>query len=252
VSDAESVSDTLCRVTGPRRSVFICGIQRSGTWLLAHLLQSTGVVGRPGEFFSPDDARRFREDWRASRFEDYLARVFEVGTSPNGVFAAKLMWNYFEEFMFEIRRLVKGYERPDLEVISSVFPAPRFVFICREDVLAQAVSWSKAAQTGQYAAHQGKTGEAVFDFDHIEGLRELVLVQNGAWRRWFDAHEIEPFEVTYEELCADQVGVTMRTLSFLDLEPLRDATIASPLELRKQADAVNAEWISRYQEMAAQ
>ncbi|MGH2921779.1 MAG: Stf0 family sulfotransferase, partial [Gaiellaceae bacterium] len=77
-------------------------------------------------------------------------------------------------------------------------------------------------------------------------------VQNGAWRRWFAAHEIEPFEVTYETLCADPVGVTMKTLSFLDLEPLAEATIAPPPELRKQADAVNAEWISRYQEMAAQ
>jgi LPS sulfotransferase NodH len=209
-------------------------------------------VGQPGEFFSPDDAPRFREDWRVSRFEDYLARVFEVGTSPNGVFAAKLMWNYFEEFMFEIRRLVSGYERLDLEVISSVFPAPQFLLIRREDVVAQAVSWSKAAQTGQYAAHQVKTGEAVFDFDHIDGLRELVLVQNGAWRRWFAAHEIEPFEVTYEALCVDPVGVTMKTLSFLDLEPLAEDTIAPPPVLRKQADAVNAEWISRYQKMAAQ
>ena len=43
----------------------------------------------------------------------------------------------------------------------------------------------------------------------------------------------------------------MRTLSFLDLEPLEHATIAAPPELTKQADAVNAEWISRYLEMVA-
>lgn len=237
-------------MTGPRTSVFICGVQRSGTWLLSHLLHSSGAVGYPGEFFLPDDARRFREKWRVSRFEDYLARVFEVGTSANGVFAAKLMWNYFDEFMFEIRRLRGDYERPDLEVISDVFPAPRFVFIRREDVVAQAVSWSKAAQTGQYAAHQVKTGEAVFDFDHIDGLRELVLVQNGAWERWFATHEVEPFDVTYEQFCADQVGVTMRTLSFLDLDPAAEATIASPPELTKQADGINAEWISRYQDIS--
>jgi LPS sulfotransferase NodH len=238
-------------VTSPRSSVFICGVQRSGTWLLAHLLRSSGAVGYPGEFFSPDDARRFREQWGVSRFEDYLGHVFEVGTSSIGVFAAKLMWNYFEQFMFQIRRLTSEYERPDLEVITSVFPAPQFVFIRRDDVLAQAVSWSKAAQTGQYAAHQPKTGEAVFDFDHIDGLRELVLVQNGAWHRWFARHAIEPFEITYEELCANQLGVTLRTLSFLDLEPLTDATIEPPPELKKQADQVNANWISRYQEMAA-
>jgi LPS sulfotransferase NodH len=238
-------------VTSPRSSVFICGVQRSGTWLLAHLLRSSGVAGYPGEFFSPDDARRFREEWRVSRFEDYLERVLEVGTSRNGVFAAKLMWNYFDGFMFQIRRLTSEYERPDLDVITTVFPTPRFVFVRRNDVLAQAVSWSKAAQTGQYAAHQPKTGEAVFDFDHIDGLRELVLVQNGAWQRWFATHAIVPLEVTYEELCADQVGVTMRTLAFLDLEPLSEARIAPPPELRKQADHVNADWISRYREMAS-
>ena len=35
-------------------SVFICGIQRAGTWLLAHLVRSTGVGGNAEEFFDPE------------------------------------------------------------------------------------------------------------------------------------------------------------------------------------------------------
>jgi trehalose 2-sulfotransferase len=235
-------------MVAPHSSVFVCGVPRSGTWLLAHLLHSSGVVGYPGEFFWREDAGRNREAWGVSTFHDYLDRVFEVGTAANGVFAAKLMWGYFDEFMFELRGLTGEYEQSDLSVIRSVFPHPRFVWIRRDDVVAQAVSWSKALKTGQFAAHQERTGEAIFDFEQIDGLARAVRLHNGAWRRWFVGHGIEPFEATYEELCADRLGTTLSALAFLGLEPLAEAKIAPPRELERQASEVNAEWIARYRQ----
>jgi len=235
----------------PRLSLFVCGVQRSGTWLLAHLLRSTGVAGRPAEYFSPDDLRRFRAEWGVVRDDEYLARVLEEGTTPNGVFAAKLMWNTLESFLFRLRRLAREYDAADAEVIGRFFREPRYVWIRREDALAQAVSWAKAAQTGQYAAHQEATREPAFDFDQIDGLLHLARVHDGCWRRWFDAQGVVPLRVTYEELCADGRGVTLRLLGELGLAARADVTIAPPPELTKQADAVNAEWIERYRELAA-
>ena len=227
-------------------SVFICGVPRCGSSLLAHLLHSTGVVGYPGEYFWRDDMRRFWDEWGVSTFGEYLERVFETGTAPNGVFAAKVMWGYFDDFMFHVRRLTREYDARDLEVIERVFPAPRFVWIRRDDAVAQGVSWAKAAQTGQWAAHQSATRDPTYDFEMIDGLTHMALVHNGAWRRWFAAEGVTPVEATYEELCADAVGTVRRVLASFGLEPSRDADIAPPPELQKQADGVNAEWIARY------
>jgi LPS sulfotransferase NodH len=73
-----------------------------------------------------------------------------------------------------------------------------------------------------------------------------VRFHDGAWRRWFAAHGIEPFLVCYESLCADPVGVTLEILAFAELEALPGVTIA-PLQGR-QADEINGEWIARYSE----
>jgi len=157
----------------PDQSIFVCGVQRSGTWFLAHLLHSTGVVGLPNEWFHPGDVTKFMEGWGVSSYRDYLARVLTAGTSGSGVFASKLMWNYFEEFQFEIRRLTGDYESSDIELIESVFPRPRFVWIRREDVVAQAVSWSKASQTGQYGSGQAQAREPVYEIGRAS-CRERV------------------------------------------------------------------------------
>jgi LPS sulfotransferase NodH len=228
----------------PYQSIFVCGVQRSGTWFLAHLLHSTGVVGLPNEWFHPGDVATFMKEWGVSTYREYLARVLEAGTAPNGVFASKLMWNYFEDFQFEIRRVTGNYEASDITLIQSVFPRPRFVWIRREDVIAQAVSWSKASQTDQYGAGQARTGEPVYNFEEIDALVALARFHNGSWQRWFAANGIEPFELSYERLRDDPVGLTLEILAFAELDPLPGVTITPLYE--RQADEINAEWIARY------
>jgi trehalose 2-sulfotransferase len=234
----------------PNTSVFVCGIQRAGTWLLAHLLRSTGVAGRPEDFFDPEEIPRRRAAWGVSADGDYLERVKAAGTTPNGVFAAKLAWNARDLFLGQIRRVSRDYESADVAAIAAVFPKPRFLWLRREDELAQAVSWAKAAQTGQYAAHQRPEREPEFDFEQIDSLLHLVRVETGVWRRWFAANGVEPFRLTYEELCDDQVACVTRILEYLGLESAPGAGIAPPGELTKQADAVNADWIARYRAFA--
>jgi LPS sulfotransferase NodH len=104
----------------------------------------------------------------------------------------------------------------------------------------------------QYAAHQEPTREPTFDFEQIDSLMHLARVQTGAWPRWFESHGIEPFAVTYEELCERPVEITLATLAFLGLELPGAITIARPPGLTKQADQVSADWIARYCALAGQ
>ena len=106
----------------PTRSYFVCGTPRAGTWLLCGLLESTGLAGRPHEYFWRETERANATAWRTETFDDYVRAVLAVGTTPNGVFGAKLMWGYFEEFLARL-----GCEP------AGRFPDPRYVWIRRGD-----------------------------------------------------------------------------------------------------------------------
>src|SRR5438270_7649897 len=105
----------------PRSSVLICALPRSGSSLFGALLHSSGAVGWPAEWFWRDDMERNREAWGISGWPEYLSRVLELGTAANGVFAAKLMWGYVHELLFELRRLEREYDADDVEVLGAFF-----------------------------------------------------------------------------------------------------------------------------------
>ncbi|MBD0330767.1 MAG: sulfotransferase [Thermoleophilia bacterium] len=229
------------------RSYLICGTPRSGTFLLAGLLASTGIAGRPEEYFWREDEPRWRERWGVTSDADYVAHAIAQGTTPNGVFGAKVMWGYFGDVLAKLRRLRD--EPSDLRLLEAFFPNLRFLWLRREDAVAQAVSWSKAMRTGVWYAeqHGAPAGDPSFDFDEIAALAAEAETHGDAWRRWFDRHGVEPFAVTYEELEAAKVAVTRRALAFLGLPgdgvPIEERTA-------RQRDALNAEWVRRFRETA--
>jgi LPS sulfotransferase NodH len=108
----------------PERSYVVCATPRSGSTLLCRTLAELGVAGVPEEYFEarvetgaprrPSDHLRGANDlnlpvllpsdeppaappYSALRagedYREHLRRTFARGTTPNGVFAAKLMWS---------------------------------------------------------------------------------------------------------------------------------------------------------------
>jgi LPS sulfotransferase NodH len=229
-------------VTRPSSALLLCSLPRVGSSLLAELLHSTGLVGSAGEWFLyPERARLWRE-WGVDSHDAYLDRVLSEGTSANGVFAAKVMWGHMGEFLLYARRSARDYQSSDRTVIEALLPQPRFVWLRRDDTVAQAVSWTKAAQTDQWRAG-GEVAPLVYSFAQIDWLVHQIRVWDGAWRRWFEAQRIDPLPLAYEELAADPAGVVDRVLGSLGLELPAAAPSSS---MRKQADDVSEEWISRY------
>jgi hypothetical protein len=110
------------RPVRPGTSYFVCGTPRSGSWLLCGLLVSTGVAGRPHEWFWCETEVVNRRAWGVSRFADYLARVRDAGTTPNGVFGSKLMWAYLDDLLARLRHL--GDASSHRSLIARHFPTP--------------------------------------------------------------------------------------------------------------------------------
>jgi LPS sulfotransferase NodH len=231
---------------------FVCGSPRAGTSLLTGLLKSTGVAGRPEEYFWRDDMPHWTDRWGVSSFDEYLAAALTEGTTPNGVFGAKLMWGYLADFLGRLRALAGQAESPDLALIERFFPDPRFVWIWREDFVAQAVSWARALQTGVWYDHvrEQPSREPQFDFCQIDSLVREASAHKQAWQDWFAANGLQPFGVRFEDLVLDKVGIARRTLNFLGLEPPDRLVISE--QTRTQGDALNELWIDQYRELAAQ
>ena len=229
---------------GVERTFFICSTPRTGSTMLGDLLADTGLVGRADEFFGEP----FRQDvvpgLTRGGFDDYLVGC--MGNARQGTFGIKLHWDQVEVFLYllRLRRGLRGLG--DAQVLEAVFPATSFVFLTRDDTLAQAVSWWKAMASGKWVDEQSP-GEAAFDADRIAGRVRRIEEHNAAWRRWFEANGVEPLNVTYEEVAADPGGAARRVLGFVGVAVPADLRVEPRTE--RQADAVNDEWIRRYREL---
>ena len=228
----------------PPRSYVLCGTPRTGSTLLCGLLHSTGVLGRPESYFREPGvemwAARFGLATEGGRVLDYRAYVDaarSAGTSDNGVFGVRIMWGTLE-------RLKEGLDRapaePDLPILEEAFGPLAFVHLRCEDVVAQAVSWSRAEQTGYWQQGDAVGREPRRDVAQMRLLVETIQEHNAAWLSWFDAQGVEPHTVTYERLVDDRRGAVEGIAARLAVELPGDWRSLSPH--RKQADGLNRAW----------
>jgi len=162
-------------------------------------------------------------EWGISRpdggfvYADYFRAAREAGTTPNGVFAARVMGGTLDEMLAHLRRLYPAAARDDLAPLAAAFGPLRFVYLHRKDEVSQAVSRLRAEQTNVWSETNDSPPVAVaavptFDAERIgEYIRE-VSGHNDAWRAWFHSAGAEPLVLVYEDLVADPVAITRSVL----------------------------------------
>jgi LPS sulfotransferase NodH len=262
-------------------SYLVCATPRSGSTLLCHALDQTGVAGhpqeyfealsrsglprRPHEYFDPErhanivERLAFREMpdgmakpnplWHPETYEQYLAWALEEGTTANGVFGAKLMWGYLGDFAQLLRGIEGMAERPLPDLLARAFPGLRYVQITRENKIRQAVSLWKAVQTQAWKAGDevSRAVEPVFSFRAINYLVRLLTAHDASWDAYFLGLGYEPLKLTYEELAESTDAVIRRVLEHLGIPAPDDLTVPAP-RLSQQADEVSEDWVRRVDE----
>jgi trehalose 2-sulfotransferase len=236
-------------------SYLVCATPRSGSTLLCEGLKATGVAGRPEEYFEavPATGRpRTPADYLAGlddpvargllgsapppapppysslldveRYEDHVARVREWGTTPNGVFGAKVMWGH---------------------VTDPAALASRFVWVRREDKVRQAISLWRALQTQSWRDEGAERARsrAVYCFSALRHLVERLTEQDAAWARYLRDKPV--LALTYDEIAADLPLALERTLAHIGVERPRDWPPDLP-PMRRQADALSEQWAQAY------
>src|SRR3984885_2182235 len=266
----------------PMLAYLVCATPRSGSTLLCHALNATGVAGhpeeyfealsrsglprRPHEYFDPQrhaniaERPAFREMpdreaepnplWHPDTYDRYLAWALERGTTPNGVFGAKLMWGDLGDFAQLLRGVEGMADRALPELLGRAFPGLRYIQITRENKVRQAVSLWKAVQTQTWKREPGvqeRPVELVFSFRAINYLVRLLTAHDASWDAYFLGLGYEPLKVTYEELAESTDAVIRRVLEHLGIPVPADLVVTAP-GLSVQADAISEDWVRRVDE----
>jgi LPS sulfotransferase NodH len=284
----------------PNRSYLVCATPRSGSTLVCHALAETGVAGRPEEYFEalrhsgrprrPEEYFLGVEDqsirdhlgeravgsepaprsplWSRAAYDRYLEWAFETGTSANGVFGAKLMWNYFGDFVSLLRNVPAYRDLSLAELLPAVFPEVTFVRVVRANKLRQAVSLWKAVQTATWREDQASAKatsieddgsppyksfieehrpQLRFHYRAIAHLLDQLLKEEAMWDAFFEHCGIKPVLVLYENFAADYETSTLNLLDRLDLSPPEGFEFEP--RMKRQSDDVNDDWVKRFSEL---
>lgn len=253
------------------QSLVIAALERSGSHMLCSALRETGLAGESHEYFNPDRMThpaklahvidlRVNPYWsrpilRATRalghphflsnrveqtrlirgrsLNPYLQRIRRSTSTPNGVFSMSVQWS-----QWELATRLGAIEPSDLG------PRTTWIRLVRDDTLAQAISFCRAMQSGAWMAKLEREDRLapVYDADAIAESFESLTEADIGWGQYFAAWDIEPIEITYEELSRDPGSIVARILLALDVDTIVEA---QPTTVR-QGGSESAEWAERF------
>jgi LPS sulfotransferase NodH len=224
-------------------------------------VRTTGLPPHPGDYLVglPRTGAGIRDDPSAPEapayssligIEDYgehLERSFAWGTTENGVFGSKLMWNQLPELQALAGRLPEyaGLEIPEL--LTRLFGDPTFVWVTRADKVRQAVSLWKALQTRSWRAsgHGQRPAELHYRFEGIDHLVAMFESDDLSWRTFFAEQAIEPVAISYEDdMERDPDAAVRLVLSRIGVQAPEGWRADPPMA--RQADALSEEWVASY------
>ena len=266
-------------IEGSSHAYVVCSTQRSGSTYLCRLLSSTGVAGNPQEYFEaraetgspphpgyflaglprtgagirddvrPTDAPEYSDLRSIDGWEEHLERTFRLGTTDNGVFGAKLMWNQLPDLEQHAAALPEFAGVAGSELLDRLLGHPRYVWLRRDDKVRQAISLWRALQTRTWRAeHPAGDNEAPtlsYSFEGIEHLRRRLSADDEAWGRFFLHSLIEPLELIYEDdVSPDPAGAVARVLAHIGVA--FPPSWKPDARMAQQSDELNDEWYAAY------
>ena len=206
----------------PMLSYLVCATPRSGSTLLCHALDQTGVAGhpqeyfealsrsglprRPHEYFDPErhanivERLAFREMpdgmakpnplWHPDTYDQYLAWALERGDDRQRRLRRQADVGLPRRLRRAAARDRRDGRRGRCRSCSRVrFPGLRYIQITRENKIRQAVSLWKAVQTQAWKRETGEDASArsepVFSFRAINYLVRLLTAHDASWDAYF-------------------------------------------------------------------
>jgi len=209
---------------------------RSGSSLLTDLMSSTGVLGKPGEWFNHDLVSRARNTLPggASTPEEFVQKIQRYRVSDNGVFGAQLVWPHLENI------IEAGCE-------SSLVDRDEAIIVhLRQNIVAQAISLYLASESGYFHSSQANNARYLPSYS-AEGIRSQLgnlLEQECNLSAYLQKHRSDRLRFSFYEELAENPQQTVNALGkFVGVE-CSSADIHSPR--KKIATGINREFEERF------
>ena len=244
------------------KSYVLCTVPRSGSWLLADLLEQTDLAGRPEEYFRPDYRKQWSAEWdipEEGPYGRYVRAALANTVTDNGVFGVKMHWYQFAWFIDELRAIPGAVaDTADKDLVERWLPRPHYVHLHRDDTVRQAVSYYRAGYSDRWfhlADEDSGLSEARFirplpmpeepDWGHIRALENLVIAHEQCWSDFFTRSGIVPLEIRYEDMALSCDQTLRRVLDFIDVPLAPHTPLPSP-RLKKQAYESTERMVKEY------
>jgi trehalose 2-sulfotransferase len=234
----------------PKLSYTIWFTQRTGSTLLSKALEATEVAGNPNEWFY-----RWLKDQRGNKPEELQIRLWENGSTSNGVFGLK--HSFHEPHFSQLLKLLRKFpnclpeEGNRVRIWEHALPNHRHIFMTRRNKIRLAVSWWKAIQTQEWHRLRGASAKSVdlhnaYDFDAIHHLYDECSMREAGIQEFFSEGNIVPLTIVYEDFIQEYEKTVRKVLELLELDTI-SINIPSPA-LSPTADDISEEWVQRFRE----
>jgi LPS sulfotransferase NodH len=223
--------DDLDWLGGVTHGYAICTTPRSGSNFLCDVLTSTGVLGRPTEYFSGATRRRRGLADYPDDPEAQLRKIPALGATPNGVYGVKIFEHQFHEIE------VTGW--------ADRLPSLSFVSLIRRDILGQAISLVRALQTSRWTVDDAAAGALVYDACRIDAVLTDMLYQRNRLSKFLKRRRASVLNLVYEDIvhAPGQAAAAVAGLLGLSEPPRVDM---SRVDVRVQRDELSQAWRERF------
>lgn len=210
-----------------RPLVLMAFTNRCGSNLTASYLREANVVRGLGEYLNYDMVIRHARNRNFTAFPDYVGWLHARKTRKGGVFGTKASGD-------QISLILRwGIDR--------MFSGLRIIHVVREDVVAQAVSYSIASQTQRWTSNQrGLDVEPVFDPEDIFKRMQAIMRTNEKIQLIAEIAGIPRLIVSYGDIVRQPKSEIERICTFLEVPAPASADITPQIE--RQSTGLNAEF----------
>jgi LPS sulfotransferase NodH len=238
--------------TVPRKVCLIAAIPRCGSNLLCSAMYRTGALGCPDEYFNEIITKSMHPGAEPS-IANQLRFAIEDGAGANGVVSIKLL-------PYQFRALLETID------LGEWFGRAYWIWLRREDILAQAISSEIATQTNAWTSHDTPLREAVYSEAAVARRIGNIVYDEAEWSHYFRSNRIAPLELWYRVVARSPERSARKIARFLD-EPLPPRLAmrrneraeraqqpgAAPRfpDFKVQRNHANADWARRFRASAA-
>lgn len=218
----------------PEKINIIAFTNRSGSTYLGHLFRLGGLGGetlkdKNFEYLNYDNVRSYSELFWFSDFSQYANWAIENSRGKTGF------------------STIKGNSE-QIEYLASSFdtisPSVRIFHIKRRNIVAQAISLSRALQTGAWTNLHNSRGAFSYDARQIEDCCRVIIRGNENIITVADGLGIKLVPLYYEDI-VDTPTQTLLNIQTILQVPWEDVDI-NKIPIKKQSDEITVDYVNRF------